>query len=138
MLVISTGSTYTSFDNLKLVINADTNSDYLNCQVYTTGATPAGTCSTTATTNIGYSLSANSAYPSSFTIMFPNYASTGLYKTINAQFGGWNGASGSGQFLGSVETSTWKSTSAITGIVLTTANAANFVAGSQFTLYGFQ
>jgi hypothetical protein len=64
-------------------------------------------------------------------VNFQNYANTTTNKTILTR-----GSVAAGQVTAAV--SLWRSTAAITSIVLYTAGLANWASGSQFTLYGIK
>jgi hypothetical protein len=135
---VNAASSYAGFDNIKIVINSDTSADYIVCTLnVVSGSSPSSTCSTTAASNIQLGISTTTGIASSFLITIPNYANTTLDKNLILTGGGLSGNATNNAYTQTANV-VWKSTSAITSIAFTTANAANFVAGSQFTLYGKQ
>jgi hypothetical protein len=131
-LVANAESSYAGFDNLKMIINADTGSHYLAC------STPSTTCSSPSTsTSVLYLMSSNSPFVTSYSIYFPSYANASFYKNFYANANGWNGQSSSNQFQVVVQGGTWESASAITSLAVSSSQG-DLVATSQFTLYAEQ
>ena len=113
-------------------LNGDSATNYSHTVLYGNGG---GTGTSNRASNytfgiIGYN-SNSTTIPSQHIAHFMNYANTTTYKTIVSRF------SDSAQLVGSV-VNLWRSTAAITSIVLYAENLTNFAAGSTFTLYAIQ
>jgi hypothetical protein len=129
-----------TFERLRMTFNSDSAANYSLHEFYTVN----GTVYTTATANASAMYGFNIAFGGGgITNMFGagimdilNYADTNMYKTLRSLGGvevnsttydeGTNFASGS-----------WRSTSAITSITLTSTNG-NWATGTHFALYGIK
>ena len=136
VLVASARSAYTTdaSDGLRLRLNSDSGTNYSWTNL---GGNVSNAFSGRASSvNIGEigSLATSSSSNTAFGVCianFQNYANTTTYKTIISR-------SGEARLVNYGYTTLWRSTSAITEIVLSSARASNFVAGSTFTLYGIK
>jgi hypothetical protein len=123
--------------------NSDaTSTDYGGNYIYGTNAAVSAGASTPTSTGDncfdlpGTSTIANVAGQSS--ILFPGYAGTVFYKTFTANGNVQSSTTFATGLSNLTISGMWKSTAAITSIVLTDAGGGHFIAGSTFTLYGMQ
>jgi hypothetical protein len=120
--------------------NGDTAGNYDVELLYNSSATAAASAEVLASTggNIGNlpgaSATANRAGVG--TINIYDYRGTTFNKSVTADNGNALGTA-SGQLTARIWTGTWRSTAAITSIRLF-IGSGNYVAGSKFTLYGYQ
>jgi hypothetical protein len=70
-----------------------------------------------------------------FTAEIQNYGSTTFHKNYNS-FGGVKYANSTTNVHNYLHSGVWRSTAAITRIVVKTRNASNFIAGTRLTVYG--
>ena len=122
----------TTYDNLIIQFNGDTATNYSRTRLngYSGGAASERSTSTTShligpITGTSYSSSIFS--PSVTHIM--NYANATTYKTAVYRSNSQDGYVQAGVAL-------WRSTSAITSILIKTLSGSNLATGSTFTLYG--
>jgi hypothetical protein len=130
--------TGTTGDAVKINFNSDTASNYSAHEVVGDGATAAsyGAASQTSWAygeRIG-SAGLTTGIFGALIIDILDYANTNKYKTIRSL--GGEDANGSGQV--GLESGLWRSTSAISTIVLAPAAGTNFVQYSSFALYGIK
>ena len=121
--------------SMQFYVNGDISSIYSNTYIQGDGTSASSSRSSNLTTGyIGNTIgnSATSGIFGSFELHIPNYANTSTYKTFLSRAA--SDASGSGLTMSAVNL--YRSTSAITSIVVGPFNGYNFVAGSTFTLYG--
>lgn len=119
--------------------NGDTGTNYDTQFLQGEGtAAQAGTVGTDAYIRYDYvngsGADANTA--SSSETWIPNYAGTTFYKLIQSHSGRIFHPGTAADYHDRHCTGQWKSTAAITSIVLTDVGAGNFIAGSSFYLYG--
>jgi hypothetical protein len=130
LILIISATASSSSDNgqdIQATFNSDTGSNYSWTQVYGTGSA-AGSNRGSNQTYMKFGL-ANNAYPPVGIVHINNYANSTTYKTSLVR------RDDAGYYPVAV-VNLWRSTSAITSISLKYASAINFIAGSQFTLYG--
>jgi hypothetical protein len=133
ILIVNAKSSITSgFPALRATINSDTGSNYSFTQI--TGDGSSATSSNLSSASYAFVANIPNTNSSSFganIIQFMNYSNTTTNKTILSR-------------INSADSSTiarinlWRNTAAITSILLTEGNGANFIAGSTFTLYGIK
>ncbi len=112
-----------------LRFNDDTSSNYSNTYLLGTGTSALSGRNPLTYADNGY-LSANSGNPNTRIIHLMNYTNTTTFKTQLTRASGQNG----GQVTAYVNL--WRSTSAITKILVYSADSLNYAAGSTFNLYG--
>tara|TARA_R110000822_G_C15023053_1_gene463332 strand:- start:46 stop:603 length:558 start_codon:yes stop_codon:yes gene_type:complete len=130
----SIGRSVSTNHSINLNFNGDTTSTAYWHMLYGTGSSANAYAVSTAYMFAGYqgrSTDAANIFSANVTDIL-DYANTNKYKTIRT-LGGYD-TNGSGE-LG-LSSGSWASTSAVTSIVLTTGNAANFAQYSSFALYG--
>lgn len=143
LVIAAASSNAAQTDNVVLQFNADTgnNYDYVNAANYQAGTTPAGgqgsgtsgviglvsgtTCGT------GYCFGIITASLPHYSTNLPTGASQKIQSTWTVNFGG----SGSSLATGWAAVG-WASPNAVTQIKVFLSSGANFVTGSQITLYG--
>jgi hypothetical protein len=140
-LVVTAGSsTSAANDNIIWQFNSDTAGHYAYTFAFNIGTgVPSGTGSNSTSTPqiMGVSAATNSFQGSSGECVIPGYAGTTFTKhwTCNAATNDQtSGMQDIVEFFGGM----WNQTSAITRIDLKMASGANFIVGSQATLYGMQ
>lgn len=127
-------------EGLRIEVNSDTtsgdySSQYLLTQLTTiTGATVAGSSAGAFVANIAGTTS-DANFASAGSISIQSYAATTFYKRMNTFSA--NAATTVDDGLLSVSAS-WKSTSAITSLIVSLDSSSAFINGSTFTLYGYQ
>lgn len=123
-------------DYVNLKVNSDTTgSNYARHLLYGNGSSAAAAASTGSTiTNLGVIAAANSTANTfgAFVVDLLDYANVSKNKTIRS-IGGVDINGGGEVDFNSI---LWMNTSAITSIQLTTYTGSNFLANSQFALYG--
>lgn len=128
-------------DNIYVQLNGDSagNYDYvLALQTSTATAHAGNTTQTPPNTALGQVAGAldPTSYPGILTINFLNYSQTNFFKEV------WvAGSSSTSASVVPVAQSAmlgWRSTAAITSILVGLSSGGNFVVGSTFTLYGLQ
>jgi hypothetical protein len=134
ILVIAARSSYTGDinDAVRAVLNSDTGSNYSWTRLLGDGTTASSDRATSSTTMEIASLATSSSSNTSPSISisnFQNYSNTSTYKTVISR-------SNEARSYVYTYASLWRSTNAISNIVLSSARSVNFVAGSTFTLYG--
>ena len=132
-LVIVPIATGASDYNLFMRFNGDTASNYSYTNLYGTG-TSAGSAGTSSTSiNLIFGSLGFKTTPSLWTADIFSYAGS-TYKT--ALTTGSNDLNGSGNTVRTV--GLWRSTAAITSLVLSTDSGNNFASGTIATLYGIK
>ena len=119
----------TTNDQIAIRLNGDTGTNYSRTILAGNGTTTAsyqGSSESYAYTGYYSTLYTN---PTTNIFHFMNYSNATTYKTLL-------GRSSSADTTALSSVNLWRSTSAITSIVLTIAGATNFDAGSTFNLYG--
>jgi hypothetical protein len=138
VLSISARSDYAGAnDQIKLQLNTDTSTNYSMTRLYGDGANAASTAnSNQSPTFLGYFSGGGSTSNTfgSTSIYLPSYA-VSQNKPISVHSVMETNATTA--FM-NVTASLWRNTAAVNQIVMTTLNAANFVSGSSFYLYGIK
>lgn len=133
LIIIANAQMTTNSDALRVQFNGDTGSNYSGTQLYGDGS---NALSNRQTSQTGFRLSngapnSGSAYgPSISHIM--SYSNTTTYKSALSRTG--NGSSGnpySGAFV-----CLWRSTAAITSLLIYPENGGNILSGSKIDIYG--
>lgn len=129
----------TGTDDLQVQVNQDSGNHYsaqFNSAHATTVAGVVENASTPFFTRNGCLATAagTASMVSAVDLKFPGYAGTTTYKSVVGHVGDPDAPSSAGSLNAVVWT--WESTSAITRLDLTTVQAANFIVGSAFYLYG--
>lgn len=121
--------------SLMLRFNSDAGTNYSWHEIGGNGTAVSPSSGTNATVMyVGYAgNTTNNLYPSPVIIDILDYAHTNKYKTIRSLQG--NDINGSGWAI--LDSGNWRSTSAVTSIVLL-LNSGNFQQYSSFTLYGIK
>ena len=118
-------------NDVALRFNGDTAVNYSNTYLLGTGSVTASGRNPLTYSDNGY-LDANSGNPNTRIINIQNYSNTTTYKTNISRASGQN----SGQVTAYVNL--WRSTAAITTILIYSASSLTYAAGSTFTLYGIK
>lgn len=141
--ITATSSATTSFDNIVMQVNGDGAANYGWAYVNgNKGGSGAGGVNTGTANPPVFQMSISpggfTLIPATGIISIPNYAATTLFKsaTCNQTFS--IDVSSADELTTAQFSWGWRSTAAITSIVLTSLNSDNFVTGSTFTLYGVQ
>lgn len=120
-------------DFLLLRFNSDTGSNYSRTYLYGNGTSALSTRNSNLTLATVDSIPANSATADTFSataIDFMSYANTNVFKTVLSR--------NADTSLVGATVNLWRSTSAITTILLYPENGTNLKAGSTFALYGIK
>lgn len=126
LIIVVYGTATGSGSNAYVQYNADTSSNYSNLYMYGSGSSAiSGTNTTQTQANFGY---VNATYGTSI-CQIQNYANSNVYKTF---LGKWNNT----DVLVAASVSTWRSTSAITSILVGCGSGNSFITGTSITLYG--
>lgn len=116
-------------------VNGDSGNNYSHTNIYGSGSLTASnrtSNSSLAFISYGVGLSTTSTNRAVITVNFQNYSNTTVYKSAVGR-----SVSAGGSYPGTeIITSLWRSTSAITSIVVISYLSAQFAAGTIFTLYG--
>jgi hypothetical protein len=125
-------------DELKIVFNSDTATNYSQTRIGGTGSAAQTERLSGFTSIVSYlSLDGNTATSNTFgsiEIYIPSYT---VSQNKPLRLFGAQENNDSIAYINAVA-GLWRNTSAITSIVLTSSNAANFVSGSSFYLYGIK
>ena len=122
-----------SSDNLTMQFNSDTGTNYSTTILWGNGSSAGSTRqSNTATPYMSYYALTN-ATPSTSIFHIMNYANTTTYKTTLVRVGNASSSGGT-----DAEVMLWRSTSAITSILIKQYGGSNLSSGSTFTLYGIK
>ena len=118
-------------DNLTMQFNSDTGTNYSTTILWGSGSSAGSARQTsTATPYMSY-YGLTNATPSTCVFHIMNYSNATTYKTVLARAGNASGSGGVDAIVG-----LWRSTSAITSIVVKQVGSNNLSSGSTFTLYG--
>lgn len=131
-----------SEDDLVIQMNGDTGANYARTIILGNGLSVISNSSNSSpTSNLGiaaFAAATAAAGLASLTIIYvPYYALTTFNKYAVTQ-GGWRQGSGVADLNFVPILGEWRSTAAISSLLLATASGSNFVVGSAFTLYGLQ
>jgi hypothetical protein len=122
-------------DSLAVRFNGDTASNYSSHMILADGATVTSSAGTTAT-SMAFTLIAGNQTSTIFgpaIIDITDAFNTTKNKTLKSV----NGTYSTG-FQTRLVSGAWRNTASLTSIGLTSINAANFVTGSRFSLYGIK
>ena len=125
--------TPTSADNVVFQFNGDTSANYSYHYLSGSGANPATAGNGTNVSNGYFGYASSSSYPTAIVADILDYVDTSKYKTVRNLLG--IDANGSGYIMQS--SSLWRSTSAVTSIVLK-CDSQSFAQYSSFALYGIK
>lgn len=127
--------TATAGDDVFYTLNGDTGTNYSRHFLYGDGTAAAASGQATQSFLIADSGSAETGttQPMVGIIDIHNYASTTQYKTTR----GFNGVDKNGSGIITLNSGSWRSTSAVTSITLYTTTY-NYAAGTTFALYGIK
>jgi len=122
---------------IKIQFNSDTGANYSETQLLGYGTSTVSSGRTTGASSIYNNLVyGDSTISNWFTLQqidIMNYSSSSIYKTAMWRYGTPNQPS---NYEVGFITSLWRNTAAINSITISAWNAVNFVAGSNFSLYG--
>ena len=128
-LVIVVNAFSASLDNLAFQLNGDTGTNYSYTTLWGNGSSKnSSRGSNTNNPYLNYYAAFESSFPAPVIINLQNYSNTTTYKSILAR-----GANASRGVDATV--ALWRSTSAITSILLKCHDGANFVTGSVFFFF---
>ena len=137
-LIIANATAVTTEANIVFRINGDSGSNYsvTNLGARALSATPFSARQSSVTYGYLNWYSAIDSRAGMVIADFMNYANTTTYKTI---LGSSRINEGNATYAGVEDTvNLWRSTSAITSIVLSLSTGASYATGSTFTLYGIK
>ena len=126
-------------DSVTIQLNADSGANYDRQSVQGINVTASAASSAGATSlTIAYipGASAQTGAAGVIDALFPVYTGTTFRKTITAVAGYNDRQTAAADALSALWVFDWRSTSAITSMVLSLASAANFITGSAAYLYG--
>jgi hypothetical protein len=129
LVLITSASSDISADtnDIKCQFNSDTGNNYSTTFIYGAGS---GGASGRSVNSSGVLIARHHATEYAVGIThFQNYSNASIYKTVLSR--GLAASSIAISYVGN-----WRSTAAITSMVLTPTSASNFDSGSTFTLYG--
>ena len=131
-LVLIANRLSSALDNLSMQFNGDTGNNYSFTVLYGSGSA-AGSARGSNTNNpyLDYYAASESTFPAPVILNIQNYANSTTYKTTLAR--GSNASRGVDATV-----MLWRSTSAITSILLKCHDGSNFTSGSTFSIYGIQ
>lgn len=130
-----------SNENLNIQFNGDSGSNYDLENLQGLSGTVSAVGSAAQTSGFVGRLPAGNAtanFPGQSIIDLVNYAGTTFFKTANGSGGYLTTAGTVGTYTTLMNTTTWRSTAAITSITLVDGGGGNFVAGTVLTLYGYK
>jgi hypothetical protein len=127
LVIVCNGTMASGEESLAIQFNSDTASNYSTTFMYTAGVTASGSRQSSQTKiYVGRANTANST--SIFNIM--NYSNTTTYKTTLAR--------GNDSALVIAQCGLWRSTAAITSLVISSWGGYNFSTGHTLTIYGIK
>jgi hypothetical protein len=129
VLIIAAGNSTTANDIIQAQFNSDTGSNYSFTQILGNGSSATSGRSSNNTA-MRFGICSNNAETNAI-IQIQNYSNTTTYKSSLARINNPN------VNLYAV-VNLWRSTSAITSILLKMESGGNFNSGSTFTLYGIK
>ena len=127
LILIASGTVGTD-GAVRFQFNGDTGSNYSSTLLYGNGSSAISVRGSNETTGSGGRLG---TVVSTSILQFMNYSNSTTYKTVISR-------GNSSNAIVATQVSLWRSTSAITSILVKPESAANFDAGSTFTLYGIK
>jgi hypothetical protein len=125
-------------DGMIVQLNSDTTAgNYYRCTIYDEGGTIGGEGKFNGNQfGVAPSANANSNVFNCGTMYIPNYSDTQTKILYNySQFNNGGGTSTRYMWRSFL---TWNSSSALTTVKITSANAANYIAGSEISIYGIK
>jgi hypothetical protein len=128
-------STANNSDGLRFQLNGDTATNYSATWLTNSTTTPVSSRESSATRGRFGNVSQTTNDVGTAIGQFLDYANTTTYKTMLGRSGNLNSNGDSNVFAA---VSMWRSTAAVTQIVLSQSSNANFVTGSNFKLYGIE
>jgi hypothetical protein len=125
-LVLIIAGTASGGTNTHVQFNGDTGTNYSTTYVYGDGTSAvSGRNTSTSTPSVGYISTAQGVS----TVQIQNYSNATTYKSLLAR---WNNTG----VLVAASVSLWRSTSAITSVLVGCGSGQTFTAGTTLTLYG--
>ena len=128
ILITSAKNDSSANSHITLRFNSDSGSNYSSTYMYGTGS-GTGTSACEASQTYGFIARHDGTEYAVGTTHIQNYSNTTIYKSVLSR--GGNAGTITQAFV-----TLWRSTSAITSMVLYPTSASNFASGSSFTLYG--
>lgn len=125
-------------DQLSIVINSDSSTNYSDTDLYGFGTTAGSLRNSSNTFSAINSTDGNNATSNTFgslEIYIPSYTVSQNKPFSSFAVSEDNSASGNRIFSSA---QLWRNTASISSLVISSANAANFVSGSSFYLYGLK
>ena len=132
LVLVMNGGIASGAQDIWVQVNGDTGSNYSRTNLYGSGTAAGSTrLSTQSKYGMNDAAALDGAYQFTTTFQFMNYSNTTTYKTMLERAN--NAARGvdAGVHL-------WRSTAAITSILVYNSGSTNFLSGSTFTLYGIK
>ena len=130
LILISSAQTTTNQDALRAQFNSDTATNYSMTQIYaSTAAASNRQTSVTGARMLNGAPNSGSEFCIAINHIM-NYSNSTTYKSIISRT--------TSSYISSAFVSLWRSTAAITSIVLYPESGGNIFAGSTFTLYGIK
>jgi hypothetical protein len=127
LVLITAGKFSANESSYKIQVNSDTGTNYSNTFLYGDGTSAASGRFTNGT----FLLSGRSSTSEGNGItQFQNYSNTTTYKTVLSR--------GNSTAITIAIVGLWRSTAAISSMVITSETASNLQTGSTFTLYGIK
>lgn len=122
-------------DFVQFILNSDTTSNYSEHVLFGNGTTAASSGTANTSAMFGGEITAASATASIFgagIIDLLDYANTNKFKT--SRILGGDDRNGAGEIR--LQSNSWRSTTAVSSITITSYRGASFIQYSQFALYG--
>ena len=127
LILITQGKIASGEGAYKIQVNSDTSNNYSNTFLYGDGTS----ATSGRVSNVNYLFGGRASTSESNGIVhFQNYSNTTTFKTIISR--------GNSTALTIAYVGVWRSTSAISSMVITNETNSNLSAGSTFTLYGIK
>jgi hypothetical protein len=132
LVLIVNGAIASGAQDIWVQVNGDTASNYSRTNLYGTGSA-AGSTRLSAQTKYAMNDAAalDTGYQFNSIMQFMNYSNTTTYKTMLERANNAARGTDAGVHL-------WRSTAAITSILVYNSGGTNYVVGSTFTLYGIK
>jgi hypothetical protein len=132
--IVGRSSRASNTDGIVLRFNSDSATNYSDHELRGDGTSVTSSASTSSTSIISATLPAASVTASAFGASVVDILDIG--GTKNKTTRSLEGFHASANSRIALKSGLWRNTGALTGLTLTTGAAANFVAGSRFSLYG--
>jgi hypothetical protein len=134
LVIIANAGISNTGTTMVMRFNGDTGSNYSQTTFAGNGSAASSSRGSNATTlGLNDTAAFNSSLEGNLIFNVMNYANTTTYKTLIGRF---NRASASNYPGAAAFVGLWRSTSAITSLVLFPQDGSNIISGSTFTLYG--